>query len=43
MEGHAVRQLYLPAGVADVYAETGDANLLQAQKRLWAEMVATKT
>jgi Beta-L-arabinofuranosidase, GH127 len=29
--------------VADAYAETGDANLLQALKRLWAEMVATKT
>ena len=43
VEGHAVRQLYLLSGVADVYAETGDANLLQALKRLWAEMVATKT
>jgi uncharacterized protein len=43
VEGHAVRQLYLLAGVADVYAETGDADLLQALKRLWAEMVATKT
>lgn len=43
VEGHAVRQLYLLAGVADVYAETGDASLLQALKRLWAEMVASKT
>ena len=43
VEGHAVRQLYLLAGVADVYVETGDASLLQALKRLWAEMVATKT
>ena len=43
VEGHAVRQLYLLAGVADVYAETGDASLLEAAERLWAEMVATKT
>ena len=40
--GHAVRQLYLLAGVADVYLETGDASLLQATERLWAEMVATR-
>ena len=31
------------AGVADVYMETGDASLLKALERLWAEMVATKT
>jgi uncharacterized protein len=43
VEGHAVRQLYLLAGVADVYLETGDASLLQALERLWAEMVASKT
>ena len=43
VEGHAVRQLYLLAGVADVYVETGDASLLQALKRLWAEMTASKT
>ena len=43
VEGHAVRQLYLLAGVADVYVETGDASLLQALERLWDEMVATKT
>jgi DUF1680 family protein len=43
VEGHAVRQLYLLAGVADVYLETGDPSLLQALKRLWAEMAATKT
>jgi DUF1680 family protein len=42
-EGHAVRQLYLLAGVADVYMETGDASLLRALERLWAEMVASKT
>jgi uncharacterized protein len=43
VEGHAVRQLYLFAGVADVYLETGDATLLHALERLWAEMVASKT
>ncbi|HVD80649.1 MAG TPA: beta-L-arabinofuranosidase domain-containing protein, partial [Propionibacteriaceae bacterium] len=43
VEGHAVRHLYLLAGVADVYAETGDASLLRASERLWAEMVASKT
>ena len=42
-EGHSVRQLYLLAGVADVYAESGDATLLEAAKRQWTEMVATKT
>jgi DUF1680 family protein len=43
VEGHAVRQLYLLAGVADVHAETGDASLLAACERLWADMVATRT
>jgi len=43
VEGHAVRQLYLLAGVADVYMETGDASLLRALERIWAEMVASKT
>ena len=31
VEGHAVRSLYLTAGVADVYLETGEAALLAAQ------------
>lgn len=43
VEGHAVRQLYLLAGVADLYAEAGDQSLLEAAERLWHEMVATKT
>jgi uncharacterized protein len=42
-EGHAVRELYLLAGAADLYVETGDETLLVALKRIWAEMVATKT
>jgi len=41
--GHAVRQLYLLAGVADVAAETGDEELRAAAERLWAEMTARKT
>ena len=41
--GHAVRQLYLLAGVADLYAELGDQSLLQAAERLWQEMVSTRT
>ena len=43
MEGHAVRQLYLLAGVADVNAEAGDEELRKAAERLWHEMVASKT
>ncbi|MBO0818709.1 MAG: glycoside hydrolase family 127 protein, partial [Actinobacteria bacterium] len=40
--GHAVRQLYLLAGAADVYAETGDEQLLAAVVRLWEDMAATR-
>ncbi len=42
-EGHVVRQLYLLAGVADAYTETGDESLREASERIWQEMVATKT
>lgn len=41
--GHAVRALYLDAGVTDVATETNDAPLLETSKRRWADMVATKT
>ncbi|WP_369173296.1 glycoside hydrolase family 127 protein [Streptomyces sp. R28] len=41
--GHAVRQLYLLAGVADLAAETGDAELRATAERLWEVMVARKT
>lgn len=41
--GHAVRQLYLLAGVTDVATETGDAGLRAAAERLWSEMTARKT
>ncbi|HEU5354181.1 MAG TPA: beta-L-arabinofuranosidase domain-containing protein [Actinocrinis sp.] len=41
--GHAVRQLYLLAGVTDAAAEADDPELRAAAERLWAEMVARKT
>jgi uncharacterized protein len=41
--GHAVRQLYLLAGAADVAAETGEEGLRAAVERLWAEMAARQT
>jgi uncharacterized protein len=41
--GHAVRALYLEAGVADVAMETGDQPLLAGSIGRWDDMVATKT
>jgi uncharacterized protein len=41
--GHAVRQLYLEAGVVDVAVETGDAELLAASERIWDDLFASKT
>ena len=41
--GHAVRALYLEAGVADVATETGDARLLDGSVRRWQDMIAGKT
>jgi len=41
--GHAVRALYLEAGVADVAAEARDAGLLASSITRWDDMVATKT
>jgi DUF1680 family protein len=41
--GHAVRALYLEAGVVDVAAETGDGELLASSVARWDDMVATKT
>lgn len=35
MVGHAVRIIYLNAGAADIYAETGDPTLLATLERLW--------
>jgi DUF1680 family protein len=41
--GHAVRQLYLAAGVTDVYLEGGDPTLLAAMEALWENMFSQKT
>ena len=41
--GHAVRQVYLLAGVVDVATETGDAALLAAAERLWESAFGSKT
>jgi uncharacterized protein len=40
--GHAVRANYLYAGVADIYAETGDSTLLATLERLWENVTAQK-
>lgn len=40
--GHAVRANYLFAGVADVYAETGDQTLMNTLNKLWENVVHTK-
>ena len=42
MIGHAVRHLYLCCGAADVVAETGDTELLQALDRLWQNFTRKK-
>ena len=42
VEGHAVRQLYLTAGVTDVYLETGEQALFDALMRLWYDMTTGK-
>lgn len=40
--GHAVRANYLYAGVADVYAETGDTSLLNCLNPIWRDVVYRK-
>jgi DUF1680 family protein len=40
--GHAVRALYLAAGVTDLHAETGDEALLEAMLAQWDDLVSTK-
>lgn len=40
--GHAVRANYLYAGVADVYAESGDETLLSALNAIWEDLVSHK-
>ncbi len=40
--GHAVRANYLYAGVADIYAETGDRSLLDTLETLWRDVAYRK-
>ncbi|HJT99965.1 MAG TPA: beta-L-arabinofuranosidase domain-containing protein, partial [Actinomycetes bacterium] len=40
--GHAVRQLYLDAGVVEVAVELGDDGLLAAVERRWRDLVQTR-
>jgi hypothetical protein len=40
--GHAVRALYLAAGVTDLYSETGDDALLGSVRRQWDDLVSGK-
>lgn len=42
VEGHAVRQLYLTAGMTDAYLEAGDPVMMAALERLWQNMVGKK-
>jgi uncharacterized protein len=41
--GHAVRQLYLDCGAVDVAVELEDQALLEAVRRRWEDLVATRT
>jgi hypothetical protein len=41
--GHAVRALYLTAGVTDLYAETGDNALLGSMLRQWDDLISSKS
>lgn len=40
--GHAVRANYLYAGVADVYAETGEEQLMKNLESIWQDIVTRK-
>jgi DUF1680 family protein len=42
VEGHAVRAMYLNAGVTDLYLETGEPALLSALNRQWRDMTGGK-
>jgi DUF1680 family protein len=42
IEGHAVRALYLNAGVTDAYIESGEEPLLHALERQWSDMTTKK-
>jgi DUF1680 family protein len=40
--GHAVRQTYLAAGIADLYMETGEKALLNSLNRVWNDISSSK-
>jgi DUF1680 family protein len=40
--GHAVTGMYLYSGAADVYAETGDRELIDALDRIWSSAIERK-
>jgi DUF1680 family protein len=42
MHGHAVRALYLAAGVADLYLETGEAALIEVLRAQWDDLLRGK-
>jgi DUF1680 family protein len=42
VEGHAVRAMYLNAGVTDLFLETGEEVLLAALDRQWHDMIGGK-
>jgi len=42
VEGHAVRAMYLNAGVTDLYLERGEAALWEAMQRQWRDMTQGK-
>ncbi len=42
MEGHAVRQLYLLCGIADLYSETGDKSLIDTLEKQWSNFTGKK-
>jgi DUF1680 family protein len=42
VEGHAVRAMYLNAGITDLYLETGESALLKALDRQWRDMTGGK-
>lgn len=41
-EGHAVRVVYMTTAMADVAAETGDAELMEACRKLWRNIVSKR-
>jgi DUF1680 family protein len=43
IRGHAVRALYLAAGVTDLYAETGERALIDVMRAQWDDLASAKT